>query len=46
MQDTTKDEKKDDKKDVEISAVCMEDEYGARIIELVIDSNVEYNILR
>ena len=46
MQDTSKDKKKDDKKDVKISAVGMEDEYGGRIIELVTDSDGEYDILR
>ena len=45
MQDTSKDKKKDDKKDVKISAVGMEDEYGGRIIELVMDSDGEYDIL-
>ena len=45
MQDTSKDKKKDDKKDVKISAVGMEDEYVGRIIELVTDSDEEYDIL-
>ena len=45
VQDTSKDKKKDDQKDVKISAVSMEDEYGGRIIELVTDSDVEYDIL-
>ena len=45
VQDTSKDKKKDDKKDVKISAVGMEDEYGGRIIELVTDSDGEYDIL-
>ena len=46
VQDTSKDKKKDDKKDVKISAVGMEDEYGRRIIELVTDSDGEYDIFR
>ena len=46
VQDTSKDKKQDDKKDVKISAVGMEDEYGGRIIELVTDSDWEYDILR
>ena len=46
MQDTRKDKKKDYKKDVKISAVGMEDEYGGRIIELVRDSDGEYDILQ
>ena len=46
VQDTRKEKKKDDKKDVEISAVGMEDEHGGRIIELVTDSEGEYDILR
>ena len=46
VQDTSKDKKKDDKKEVKISAVGMEDEYGGRIIELVTDSDGEYDILR
>ena len=46
VQDTSKDKRKDDKKDVNISAVGMEDEYGGRIIELVTDSDGEYDILR
>ena len=46
MQDTSKDKKEDGKKDVKISAVGMEDEYGGRIIELVTDSDGEYDILR
>ena len=45
VQDTSKDKKKDDKKDVKISAVGMEDEYVGRIIELVTDSDEEYDIL-
>ena len=40
------DKKQDDKKDVKISAVCMEHEYGGGIIELVTDRDVEYNILQ
>ena len=46
VQDTRKDKKKDYKKDVKISAVGMEDEYGGRIIELVRDSDGEYDILQ
>ena len=46
VQDTSKDKKKDEKKDVKISAVGMEDEYSGRIIELVTDSDGEYDILR
>ena len=41
VQDTRGDKKKDDKKDVKISAVSMEDEYGGRIIELVTDRDGE-----
>ena len=37
VQDTSKDMKKDDKQDVKIFAVGVEDEYGGRIIELVTD---------
>lgn len=36
--------KKEDKKDVEISAVGMEDEYGGRIIESVTDSDGDYDL--
>ena len=46
MQDTSKDKKKDERKDVKISAVGMEDEYGGQITELVTDSDGEYDILR
>ena len=46
VQDTSKDKKKHDKKDVKISAVGIEDEYRGRIIELVTDSDREYDILR
>ena len=46
VQDTSKDKKKDDKKDVKISTIGMEDEYGRRIIELVTNSDGEYDILR
>jgi hypothetical protein len=38
--------KKDDKKEVKISAVGMEDEHGGRIVELVTDSDGEYDLLR
>ena len=38
--------KKEDKKEVKISAVGMEDEHGGRIIELVTDSDGEYESLR
>ena len=38
--------KKEDKKEVKISAVGMEDEHGGRIIELVTDSDGEYELLR
>lgn len=44
MQSTSKDKKKDEKKDVKISAVRIEDEYGRRIIELVLYSDGEYDI--
>ena len=37
--------KKDERKDVNISAVGMEDEYGGWITELVTDSDGEYDIL-
>ena len=46
VQDASKDKKKDDKKDVKISTVGMEVEYGGWIIELVTDSDGEYDILR
>jgi hypothetical protein len=41
-----KDTRKEDKKDVKISAVGMVDEHGGRIIELVTDSEGEYKLLR
>ena len=41
-----KDTYKEEKKDVKISGVGMEDEHGGRIIELVIDSDREYDLLR
>ena len=41
-----KDTCKDEKKDVKISGVGMEDEHGGRIIELVTDSDGEYDLLR
>ena len=44
VQGTSKDKKKDEKKDVKISAVRIEDEYGRRIIELVLYSDGEYDI--
>ena len=43
VRDTTK---KEDKKDVKISAVGKEDEYGGRIIELVTDSDGNYQLLK
>ena len=43
VQDTTK---KEDKNDVKISVVGKEDEYGGRIIELVTDSNGDYELLK
>ena len=46
VQDNSKDKKKDDKNDMKISGIGMEDEYGGRIIELVTDSDGEYDILR
>ena len=46
VQDTSQDKKKDDRKDVKISAVAMKDEYGGRIIKLGTDSVGEYDILR
>ena len=46
VQDTSKDKKKVDTKDVKISAVGIEDEYGGRIMELVTDSDGEFDILR
>ena len=46
VQDTSKDKKKDDKKNWRILLVGMEDEYGRRIIELVTDSDREYDIFR
>ena len=41
-----KDTRKEEKKDVMISGVGMEDERGGRIIELVTDSDGEYDLLR
>ena len=41
-----KDDKKKDDKDVKISAVGMVDEYGGRIIELVTDSDGDYDLLK
>ena len=41
-----KDTRKEEKKDVKISGVGMEDEHGGRIIELVTDSDGEYDLLR
>ena len=43
VRDTTKEDKK---KDVKISAVGKEDEYGGRIIELVMDSDGDYELLK
>ena len=41
-----KDDKKKDDKDVKISAVRMVDEYGGRIIELITDSDRDYDFLK
>ena len=43
VRNTTKEDKK---KDVKISAVGKQDEYGGRIIELVTDSDGDYELLK
>ena len=43
LRDTSKKQKTED---VKISAVGMEDEYGGRIIELVTDSEGDYELLK